>query len=48
MVLQVLIELGMYANISKYIFYQRNIHYLVHIISVAWIEVDPKKIEAIR
>jgi hypothetical protein len=48
MVLQVLREHKLYAKLSKCIFYQKKIHYLGHIISTAWVEVDPKKIEAIR
>jgi predicted aspartyl protease len=48
MVLQVLREHRLYAKLSKCIFYQKKIHYLGHIISTTWIEVDPEKIEAIR
>jgi hypothetical protein len=48
MVLQVLREHKLYAKLSKCIFYQKKIHYLGHIISAAGMEVDPKKIEAIR
>jgi hypothetical protein len=48
MVLQVLRVHKLYANLIKCIFYQKKIHFLGHIISAAWIEVDPKKIEAIR
>jgi hypothetical protein len=38
----------LYAKLSKCIFYQKKIHYLGHIISAAWIEVDPEKIKATR
>jgi hypothetical protein len=48
MVLQVLKEYRLYSKLSKCIFYQKEIHYLGNIISAARIEVDPKKIEAIR
>jgi hypothetical protein len=48
MVLQVLREHRLYAKLSKCIFYQKKIHYSGHIISAAGIEVDPKKIGAIR
>ena len=48
MVLQVLREHKLYVKLSKCIFYQKKIHYLGHIISVAGIEVDPEKIGAIR
>jgi hypothetical protein len=48
MVLQVLRKHQLYANLSKCSFYQRQIHYLRHIISKDGISVDPKKIEAIR
>jgi hypothetical protein len=41
MVLQVLRKNKLYAKLSKCIFYQKNIHYLGHII-------DPEKIDAIR
>jgi len=37
MVLQVLREHRLYAKLSKCIFHQKKIHYLGHIISVAWI-----------
>jgi hypothetical protein len=48
MVLQVLREHKLYANLCKCIFfYQNKIHYLGHIISTDEIEVDPKKIETI-
>jgi hypothetical protein len=48
MVLQVLRKHRLYAKISKFIFYQKKIHYLGHIISTKGIEVNPEKIEAIR
>jgi hypothetical protein len=48
MVLKVLRWHKLYAKLSKYIFYQKKIHYLGHIISAYGIAVDPKKIEAIR
>jgi hypothetical protein len=48
MVFQVLRKHKLYAKLSKCIFYQKKIHYLGHIISATRIEVDPKKIEAIK
>jgi hypothetical protein len=48
MVLQVLREHQLYAKMSKCSFYQKQIHYLGHIISKEGIVVDPKKVEAIR
>ena len=48
MVLQVLREHKLYVKLSKCIFYENKIHYLGHIILAAWIEVDPKRMEAIR
>jgi hypothetical protein len=48
MVLQVLREHQLYAKLSKCSFYQRQIHYLGHIISEEGITVDPEKVEAIR
>jgi hypothetical protein len=48
MVLQVLREHPLYAKLSKFSFYQNQIHYLGHIISEEGITVDPKNIEAIR
>jgi hypothetical protein len=48
MVLQVLREHHLYAKLRKCSFYQKQIHYLGHIISKDGIEVDLKKIEAIR
>jgi hypothetical protein len=38
----------LYAKLSKCSFYQKQIHYLGHIISKDGIAVDPEKIEAIR
>jgi hypothetical protein len=48
MVLQVLREHQLYAKLRKCSFYQKQIHYLGHIISKDGIAVDPEKIEAIR
>jgi hypothetical protein len=48
MVLQVLREHQLYAKLSKRSFYQKQIHYLGHIISKDGISVDPEKIEGIR
>jgi hypothetical protein len=48
MVLQVLREHQLYAKSSKCSFYQKQIHYLGHIISKDGIAVDPKKIKSIR
>jgi hypothetical protein len=48
MVLQVLREHQLYAKLRKCSFYQRQIHYLWHIISKEGIIVDPEKVEAIR
>jgi hypothetical protein len=48
LVLQVLREHQLYAKLSKCSFYQKEIHYLGHIISEDGIAVDPEKIEAIR
>jgi hypothetical protein len=48
MVLQVLREHRLYANLIKCIFYQKKIHYLGNIILSIRIVVDPKNIEAIR
>ena len=48
MVLQVLREHKLHDKLSKCIFYQKKIHYLGHIILATGIEVDPKKIGAIR
>jgi hypothetical protein len=44
MVLQVLRKHQLYAKLSKCSFYQKQIHYLGHIISEDGIAVDPKKI----
>jgi hypothetical protein len=48
MVLQVLREHQLYAKLNKFLFYQRQIHYLGHIISEEGIIMDPEKVEAIR
>jgi hypothetical protein len=48
MVLQVLREHQLYAKLSKCSFYQKQIHYLGHIISKDGIVVDLENIEAIR
>jgi hypothetical protein len=48
LVLQLLREHQLYAKLSKCYFYQKQIHYLGHIISEQGITVDPEKIEAIR
>jgi hypothetical protein len=48
LVLQVLREHQLYAKLSKCYFYQKQIHYLGHIISEQGIAVDPENIEAIR
>ena len=48
MVLKVLREHQLYAKLRKCLFYQRQIHYLGHIISEEGIVVDPEKVETIR
>jgi hypothetical protein len=48
MVLQVLREHQLYAKLSKCSFYQKQIHYLGHIISEEGIVVDPEKVQAIQ
>jgi hypothetical protein len=48
MVLQLLREHQLYAKLSKCSFYQKQIHYLGHVISEEGIKVDPEKIEEIR
>jgi hypothetical protein len=48
MVLKILRDHKLYAKLTKCIFYQKNNHYLGHIISVKGIEMDLEKIEAIR
>jgi hypothetical protein len=48
LVLQVLREHQLYAKFSKCYFYQKQIHYLGHIISEQGIVVDLEKIESIR
>jgi len=45
MVLKVLMEHQLYAQMSKHTFYQRKIHYLGHIVSEEGIAVNPKKFE---
>jgi hypothetical protein len=47
LVFQVLREYNIYAKLSKFSFYQDQIHYLGHIILEQGIAVDPKKVEAI-
>ena len=48
MVLQVLREHQLYAKLSKCSFYQKQIHYLGHIISKDEIAMDSEKIESIK
>jgi hypothetical protein len=48
MVLHVLREHQLYAKLSKCSFYEKQIHYLGHILSKDGITMDPEKIEAIR
>jgi hypothetical protein len=48
MVLQVLREHQLFSKLRKCSFYQKQIHYLGHIISKDGIAMDPEKIEAIR
>jgi hypothetical protein len=48
MVLEVLREHQLYSKLSKFSFYQNQIHYLGHIISKDGIVVDPEKIEVIK
>jgi hypothetical protein len=48
MVLQALREHQLYAKLSKCTFYQRQIHYLGHILSEECIAVDLENIEAIK
>jgi hypothetical protein len=48
MVLQVLREHQVYAKLSNCSFYQKQIHYLGHIISEGGIIVDPEKVQAIQ
>ena len=47
MVLQVLRECQLYANISKCGFYKRKVQYLGHVISKEGIAMDSEKIEVI-
>jgi hypothetical protein len=48
LVLQVLREHQLYAKLSKCSFYEKQIHYLGHIISEEGISMDLENIEAIR
>jgi hypothetical protein len=48
MVMKVLREHQLYAKLRKCSFYQRQIHYLGHIISEEGIVMDPENVEAIR
>jgi len=48
MELQMLREHQLYVKLSKCTFYQREIHYLGHIMSKEGIALDPEKIEAIK
>jgi hypothetical protein len=48
MVSQILREHQLYVKLSKCSFYQKQIHYLGHIISKEGIAVDPEKIKAIE
>jgi hypothetical protein len=47
LVLQVLREHKLYANISKCDFFQKKVHYLGHVISEKGVVVDPDKIKSI-
>jgi hypothetical protein len=47
MVLQILRQHQLYAKLIKCSFYQRQIHYLGHIISEEGIAIDPEKIKSI-
>jgi hypothetical protein len=47
LVMQVLRECHLYAKLNKCSFYQRQIHYLRHIISQEGIVTNPKKIKAL-
>jgi hypothetical protein len=47
-VLNFLREHNLYVKLSKFIFYQNNIHYLGHIVSTDGIIVDSKNIKSIR
>ena len=46
-VLQRLRDRKLYAKLTKCTFYQKNIHYLGHIITTNGVSVDPSKIRAI-
>lgn len=45
-VLRLLREHQLYAKLSKFIFFQIEVHYLGHVVSKKGIIVDPKKIKA--
>jgi hypothetical protein len=47
MVLQVLRENQLYSKFSKCDLFQKEIHYLGHIVSIEGVALDPKKIKAI-
>jgi hypothetical protein len=47
LVLQVLEEHQLYAKFSKCDFFQKQVHYLGHVISEGGVAVDPNKIKAI-
>jgi hypothetical protein len=47
LVLQVLREHQLYAKFSKCDFFQKQVHYLGHVISEEGVEVDPRKIKDI-
>ncbi|KAG7578981.1 Reverse transcriptase domain [Arabidopsis thaliana x Arabidopsis arenosa] len=47
-VLKKLLEKKLFAKLSQYSFWQREIRFLGHIISAAGVSVDPEKIQAIR
>lgn len=46
-VLRLLRENQLYSNISKYSFFQTEVHYLGHVVSKEGITLDPKKMRAI-
>ena len=48
MMLQVLRENQLYAKLSKFSFYQSQIHYSGHIISEEWIAMDQENIKYIK
>jgi hypothetical protein len=47
LVLQLLREHRLYVNLSKCDFFQKQVHYLGHVISKEGVEIDPYKIESI-